>query len=59
MKYFYNGTLINNIKGSIYVDKNRKKWEVIGSGIRQKPDGGKHSVYLKVKPAKEGESKNT
>ena len=58
MKYFYNGTLINNIKGSIYVDKNRKKWEVIGSGIRKSSDGSKSYIYLKVKPIEKDESQN-
>lgn len=53
MKCFYNGTLIKNIRGSIYVDKNRNKWKITGSGVCMDSDGNKSSVYLKVKPIEE------
>ena len=56
MKCFYNGKQIN-FRGAIYVDKNRKKWKVHGSGIRKSPDGTKSCLYLKVKPIEENESK--
>lgn len=58
MKCMYNGVYFGDIRGSIVVDKNRKKWKVTGSGVRKSTDGSKSCVYLKVKPIEKEESQN-
>ena len=57
MKCIYNGVPFN-IRGSIVVDKNRKKWKVTGSGVRKSTDDSKSCVYLKVKQIEEDKHQN-
>ena len=57
MKCIYNGVPFD-IRGSIVVDKNRKKWKVTGSGVRKSSDGSKSYIYLKIKPIEKDESQN-